>query len=42
MGRLWQAAATVQTVVQPGLVESAVAAGLRGVFVAFETLSSKQ
>jgi radical SAM superfamily enzyme YgiQ (UPF0313 family) len=39
MGRLWQAAATVQTVLRPGLVELAVAAGLRSQFVGFETLS---
>jgi len=37
MGRLWQAAATVQTVLRPGLVESAAASGLRSLFVGFET-----
>jgi radical SAM superfamily enzyme YgiQ (UPF0313 family) len=41
MGRLWQGAATVQTVLRPGLVESAAAAGLRSLFVGFETLSTE-
>jgi len=41
MGRLWQAAATVQTVLRPGLVESAAASGLRSLFVGFETLSTE-
>ncbi len=39
MGRIWQAAGTVQSVVAPGLVEKAAAAGLRSLFVGFETLS---
>ncbi|MBV9865851.1 MAG: B12-binding domain-containing radical SAM protein [Abitibacteriaceae bacterium] len=39
MGRLWQAAGTVQSVLQPGLLEKAVEAGLRSLFVGFETLS---
>jgi radical SAM superfamily enzyme YgiQ (UPF0313 family) len=39
MGRLWQAAATVQSVLRPALVERAVKAGLRSLFVGFETLS---
>ena len=39
MGRVWQAAATVQAVLQPGLLEKAVASGLRSLFVGFETLS---
>lgn len=39
MGRLWQAAGTVQSVLKPGLVEQAVASGLRSLFVGFETLS---
>ncbi len=38
MGRLWQAAGTVQAVLAPGLLEKAVAAGLRSLFVGFETL----
>src|SRR5437867_4112291 len=38
MGRLWQAAATVQSVLTPGLVERAAVAGLRSLFVGFETL----
>ena len=41
MGRLWQAAGTVQAVLQPGLLEKAVAAGLRSLFVGFETLSQQ-
>lgn len=39
MGRLWQAAGTVQSVLRPGLLEKAVASGLRSLFVGFETLS---
>ncbi len=39
MGRLWQAAATVQTVLRPGLLEKAAASGLRSLFVGFETLN---
>lgn len=39
MGRLWQAAATVNAVLRPGLLEAAVEAGLRSLFVGFETLS---
>ena len=38
MGRVWQAAATVGGVLQPGLLEKAAAAGLRSLFVGFETL----
>jgi radical SAM superfamily enzyme YgiQ (UPF0313 family) len=38
MGRLWQAAGTVQSVLQPGLLERAAASGLRSLFVGFETL----
>lgn len=40
MGRLWQAAATVPTVLRPGLLEKAVACGLRSLFVGFETLNN--
>jgi radical SAM superfamily enzyme YgiQ (UPF0313 family) len=40
MGRLWQAAGTVQSVLKPGLLEKAAACGLRSLFVGFETLSS--
>jgi radical SAM superfamily enzyme YgiQ (UPF0313 family) len=36
-GRLWQAAATVDAVLSPGLLERAVEAGLRSLFVGFET-----
>lgn len=39
MGRLWQAAGTVQSVLRPGLLEKAAASGLRSLFVGFETLS---
>ncbi len=39
MGRLWQAAGTVQSVLAPGLVEKAAASGLRSLFVGFETLN---
>ena len=39
MGRLWQAAGTVDSVLAPGLLEKAVAAGLRSLFVGFETLN---
>lgn len=41
MGRRWQAAGTVQSVLRPGLLEKASAAGLRSLFVGFETLSSR-
>ncbi len=41
MGRLWQAAATVQSVLQPGLLEKAAAVGLRSLFVGFETFSAE-
>ena len=37
MGRLWQAAGTVNSVLQPGLLEKAVRCGLRSLFVGFET-----
>jgi radical SAM superfamily enzyme YgiQ (UPF0313 family) len=39
MGQLWQAAATVKSVLQPGLLEQAAACGLRSLFVGFETLN---
>lgn len=39
MGRLWQAAGTVSAVLTPGLLERAVDAGLRSLFVGFETLA---
>src|SRR5215470_3327647 len=38
-GRLWQAAATVDAVLAPGLLEKAVKAGLRSLFVGFETVN---
>jgi radical SAM superfamily enzyme YgiQ (UPF0313 family) len=40
MGRLWQAAGTVQAVLRPGLLEKAVEAGLRSLFVGFETVNA--
>lgn len=39
MGRLWQAAGTVNAVLAPDLLERAAAAGLRSLFVGFETLN---
>ncbi len=39
MGRLWQAAGTVNAVLAPNLLEKAVDAGLRSLFVGFETLN---
>jgi radical SAM superfamily enzyme YgiQ (UPF0313 family) len=39
MARLWQAAGTVQTILKPGLMEAAAEAGLRSLFVGFETLN---
>jgi radical SAM superfamily enzyme YgiQ (UPF0313 family) len=39
MGRLWQAAGTVNAVLARDLLEQAVAAGLRSLFVGFETLN---
>ena len=40
MRRVWQAAGTVQSVLRPGLLEKAAAAGLRSLFVGFETLDA--
>jgi len=40
MRRLWQAAGTVKSVLESGLLEKAVASGLRSLFVGFETLDS--
>lgn len=37
MGRLWQAAGTVDSIFAPRLIEKAAAAGLRSLFVGFET-----
>lgn len=39
MGRIWQAAGTVQSVLQSDLLEKAVDAGLRSLFVGFESLN---
>lgn len=41
MGRLWQAAGTVQAVLRPGLMDKAAEAGLRSLFVGFETLRAE-
>jgi radical SAM superfamily enzyme YgiQ (UPF0313 family) len=41
MGRLWQAAATVQAALRAGLLEKAAVCGLRSLFVGFETLSAE-
>src|SRR5947208_3370948 len=41
MGRLWQAAGTVNSVMTPGLLEKAVTCGLRSLFVGFETISAE-
>jgi radical SAM superfamily enzyme YgiQ (UPF0313 family) len=38
-GRMWQAAGTVEAVLRPGLLEKAVASGLRSLFIGFETLN---
>jgi radical SAM superfamily enzyme YgiQ (UPF0313 family) len=41
MGRLWQAAGTVKSILErPELMEKAVACGLRSLFVGFETVNS--
>jgi radical SAM superfamily enzyme YgiQ (UPF0313 family) len=39
MGRVWQAAGTVDSILAPDLLEAAVAAGLRSMFVGFETVN---
>jgi radical SAM superfamily enzyme YgiQ (UPF0313 family) len=41
MGRLWQAAGTVDSVLAPDLLERAVDAGLRSLFVGFETINGE-
>ncbi|HSD29457.1 MAG TPA: radical SAM protein [Vicinamibacteria bacterium] len=41
MGRLWQAAGTVDSILRPGLLEKAAACGLRSLFVGFETLAAE-
>jgi len=40
MGRLWQAAGTVNSILMPGLLEKAAACGLRSLFVGFETTNA--
>jgi radical SAM superfamily enzyme YgiQ (UPF0313 family) len=39
LNRLWQAAATVKSILTPGLLETAAQSGLRSLFVGFETLN---
>ena len=39
MDRVWQAAGTVKSVLQRGVLEAAVESGLRSLFVGFETIS---
>jgi radical SAM superfamily enzyme YgiQ (UPF0313 family) len=39
MGRVWQSAGTVASILRPGLVEKAAACGLSSLFVGFETLN---
>lgn len=39
LGRVWQSAGTVNSVLKPGLLELAVESGLRSLFVGFETLN---
>ena len=41
MGRLWQAAGTVNAVLAPNVLERAVEAGLRSLFVGFESLTTE-
>ena len=40
MGRIWQAAATVDSILRDDLIEQAAAAGLRSLFIGFETLGT--
>jgi radical SAM superfamily enzyme YgiQ (UPF0313 family) len=40
MGRLWQGAGTVKSVLAPDLVKKAAACGLRSLFVGFETINA--
>lgn len=41
MGKLWQAAGTVKSVLEPGLLEKAVDSGLRSMFIGFESLNER-
>ena len=41
MGRLFQGAATVRSILEPGLLDCAVGAGLRSLFIGFETLDRR-
>jgi radical SAM superfamily enzyme YgiQ (UPF0313 family) len=40
MGRVFQAASTIDAIMRPGLLEKAAAAGLRSTFVGFETINA--
>jgi len=40
MGKVFQAASTVQAILRPGLIEKAARAGMRSCFVGFETLDA--
>lgn len=40
LGRVWQAAATVDSVLAPGLLEQAADAGLRSLFIGFESIDA--
>ncbi|MDJ1179016.1 radical SAM protein [Roseofilum sp. BLCC_M91] len=40
MNRIWQAAGTIQAILQPNLLELAVESGLRSLFIGFETLNA--
>jgi len=41
MNRVWQAAGSIEGVMRPGMLERAADAGLRSLFVGFETLSDR-
>src|SRR5690349_6704231 len=41
MGRVWQAAGTVDSILAPNLLEKAIEAGLRSMFVGFETVNEE-
>jgi radical SAM superfamily enzyme YgiQ (UPF0313 family) len=41
MNRLWQAAGTIQSVLKPNLIEKARLAGLRSLFIGFESLDHR-
>jgi radical SAM superfamily enzyme YgiQ (UPF0313 family) len=41
MQRVWQAAGTVASILQPGLMEQAAASGLRSLFIGFESVDNR-